>query len=138
IEIFGNDLSLQNQAVNGLVFQAGADGSKVYGLTVDNFRSGIGIVADSVANVQLGASNGMLNSSGNAIANGQGENVLYKNWYAIDITGTGSTNDSMFASFIGTDRNSTANIGNSNGVEIEQGASGNNIGPGRLGNGDVG
>ena len=135
-----NGANLQNGG-DGLTlahgyFSSSADGSKVYGLTIDHFP-GNGIVLDDVANVLLGANNGMQNSSGNAIANGQGVNVIYSNGNdGIDITGASSTNDSVIASFIGTDKNSTAGLGNiSAGVAIEGQANGNHIGPGSLGKG---
>ena len=78
----------------------------------------------------------MLNSSGNAIVYGQGENVIYGNQTGsgIDITGASSTNDSVIASFIGSKPAFVAVAQNKYGVYLENGATGNTIGPGSLGN----
>src|SRR5262249_8678155 len=62
---------------NGLTFSAGANGSKVYGLTIDRFPSD-GILLDNVSSVKLGAANGTNNSRGNPITLGKGELIIYR------------------------------------------------------------
>ena len=127
---------------NAIEFE-GANGSQVYGLTVDGFQSGqqqndAGIVLNDTANARIGASNGMLNSRGNAIVNGQGEDFIDNNFIGIDITGAQSTGDSVIASFIGTNTTYKVTGNNSYGVYLENGATGNTIEPGSLGNANVG
>jgi hypothetical protein len=119
---------------NGLVLQAGASGSKVYGLTIYEFP-GDGIQLDGASSVELGAAD-----NGTTITNGKGRNVIYGNTAnGIEIRGDGATNNSIVASIIGTDANSTPNIGNrADGVSISPlSGTTNHIGAGPIATGKV-
>jgi hypothetical protein len=114
---------------SGLTLGAGADGSKVFGLTIDRFDNA-GVRLIDVSTVQLGRADDA------DITNGQGELIINRNkGFGLDLEGN-SANNSVVASIIGTDPASTPNIGNAMGIFLA-GGSGNQIGPGSVGSGKV-
>jgi parallel beta-helix repeat protein len=106
----------------GLSFSgAGADGSAVFGLTIDNFQ-GDGILLSNVQSVQVGEAD-------SATIHG-GRMIIYQNQKnGVHITGARSAADTVSASYIGTNAQSGANLGNkANGVLIDGGAGNNLVG----------
>jgi len=109
---------------SGLTFSgAGADGSWVYGLTIDNFGKD-GISLSNVQNVQVGAADSATITGGRMI--------IYQNLFnGVHITGARSSSDLVYASYIGTDASSHATVGGkslgngANGVLVEGGGSEN-------------
>ncbi len=102
--------------VSALTFTAGANGSKVIGLTIFKFRasvqgraSGDGIVLNNVANMEINKVN------------------LYQNLNGIRITGANATNNSILGSRLGNHEGGDLRNENA-GVLIEAGAHHNHIG----------
>ena len=115
-------------AGNGLEFSsATADGSRVFGLTVDGFDKN-GIQLTNVKNVTIGAPDGSTIGY-TSVINGWGRMMIYNNQVnGIYITGSRSSGNRVWASYIGTDA-SLAKLGNNgSGVRIDGGAFGNSIG----------
>ncbi|MDJ0739527.1 MAG: DUF4347 domain-containing protein, partial [Gammaproteobacteria bacterium] len=141
------DGSSAGAGANGLVFDAGSDGSTLRGLAVVNF-DGVGVLltnsgGHTVAGNYIGTDgssdlgNGswgleITNSANNVVGGttSADRNVISGNGVGgITFWGAGSTNNTVIGNYIGTDANGNAGIGNTaDGIAFGNGASSNTIG----------
>lgn len=109
---------------NGLAITA--DGCTIWGLTIQNFSSNGIFIAPGASGNTIGG-----DRSTGAGPNGQGNLIIHNGQNGIQIWGAGADGNMVYGNYIGTDASGASAAGNVwNGVEILQGAQGNQIGGG--------
>jgi titin len=129
----------------GLSLASSASGSTVQGLSITDFAGG-GVLVDGASNVSIANDEiGLVVSSTGVVAHGNGgfgvqfqdganfntvsgSVVSGQNGDGVVLTGTGTSNNTVQGSYLGTDPTGSSALPNYNGVLIQNGATNNTIG----------